>query len=219
MSINLEQARFNMVEQQVRTWEVLDPAVLDTLREVPREDFVPGRYRRLAFSDLRIPLAQGEFMMKPLEEGRMLQALQVEPGHRVLEIGTGSGFIAACLAHLGARVTTVEIHPELADRAGARLERLGVEGVEVICADALTDFQPQASFDALVVTASAADVPSRFLDWVVEGGRLFAIRGFSPAMEAVCLTRVTAERWHTESLFETDLPRLVGAEDKPVFEF
>lgn len=219
MSINLEQARFNMVEQQVRTWDVLDPAVLDTLREVPREDFVPGRYRRLAFSDLRIPLPNGEVMMKPLEEGRMLQALQIEPGQRVLEIGTGSGFTAACLSRLGAEVVSVEIHRDLADGARSRLEREQVEGVEVVCADALGDYTPQTSFDALVVTASIAEVPERFLDWVVDGGRLFAIRGFSPAMEAVCLTRATSGRWHTDSLFETDLPRLVGAEDKPVFEF
>jgi protein-L-isoaspartate(D-aspartate) O-methyltransferase len=219
MSINIEQARYNMIEQQVRTWNVLDPAVLDALREVPREDFAPARYRRFAFSDLRVPLPKGQMMMKPIEEGRMLQSLQVEPGNRVLEIGTGSGFTAACLAHLGAEVTSVEIHSELADRARNRLERLAIERVEIICADALSDFRPDDTFDVLVVTSSAARIPERFLEWVGAGGRVFAVRGYSPAMEAVCLTRGTQGHWLTESLFETDLPRLVGAEDKPVFEF
>ncbi len=219
MSINLEQARYNMVEQQVRTWDVLDPAVLDTLREVPREDFAPARYRRLAFSDLRIPLPNEQVMMKQVEEGRMLQSLQVAPGNRVLEIGTGSGFIAACLAHLGAEVTSVEIHSDMADRARIKLERVGVDRVKVICADALGDYSPDDLFDVVVVTSSAACIPERFFEWIGPGGRLFAVRGHSPAMEAVCLTRLAQGHWHTDSLFETDLPRLVGAEDKPVFEF
>lgn len=219
MSINLEQARANMVEQQVRPWEVLDPDVLDTLRQVPREDFVPAAYRRLAFSDLRIPLDHDQVMMRPIEEGRMLQSLMIESGQRVLEIGTGSGFTAACLAHLGASVVSLDIHADLADGARSRLERVGIEGVEVICADALGDFSPDDSFDAVVVTASAAEIPERFKQWVNTGGRVFAIRGHSPAMEAVCLTQVSPGRWHSESLFETDIPRLIGAEDEPVFEF
>lgn len=219
MSANLEQARANMVEQQVRTWEVLDPEVLDALREVPREDFVPSRYRRLAFSDLRIPLDHGQVMMKPIEEGRMLQSLLVEPDQRILEIGTGSGFTAACLAHLGASVLSIDVHEELVESARTRLSRLGVDRVEVVCADALGDFDPQESFAAVVVTASAVEVPETFFEWVRPGGRLFAVRGHSPAMEAVCMTRIAPDRWHSESLFDTDLPRLVGAEDRPVFEF
>ncbi|OAB57076.1 protein-L-isoaspartate O-methyltransferase [Leptolyngbya valderiana BDU 20041] len=218
MSLNLDQARFNMVEQQVRTWEVLDPRVLDILRDVPREDFVPSRYRKLAFADLRIPLDQGQVMMKPLEEGRALQALAIEPGQRVLEIGTGSGFLAACMAGLGGEVVSVEIHAELAESAAARLERLQVRGVEVIQADALKGFAPDGVFDAVVVTGSARQVPDAFKAWVAPGGRLFAVRGDSPAMEAVCLTR-RGDRWADDSLFETDLPRLIGAEDRPEFDF
>jgi protein-L-isoaspartate(D-aspartate) O-methyltransferase len=218
MSLNLDQARFNMVEQQVRTWEVLDPRVLDILRDVPREDYVPSRYRKLAFADLRIPLVQGQVMMKPLEEGRALQALGIEPGRRVLEIGTGSGFLAACMAGLGGQVVSVEIHAELAESAAARLKRLKVDGVEVIQADALNGFSPEGQFDALVVTGSARQIPERFKTWVAPGGRLFAVRGDSPAMEAVCLTR-RGERWADDSLFETDLPRLIGAEDREEFDF
>ncbi|MEN1727031.1 MAG: protein-L-isoaspartate O-methyltransferase [Pseudomonadota bacterium] len=218
MSLNLDQARFNMVEQQVRTWEVLDPRVLDALRDVPREDFVPARYRKLAFADLRIPLEHDQVMMKPLEEGRALQALGTEPGQRVLEIGTGSGFMTACLAQLGANVVSVEIHAGLAESAASRLARLGFDQVEVVQADALNGFEPEGQFDAVVVTGSARTVPSAFEDWIAPGGRLFAVRGDSPAMEAVCLTR-RGERWADESLFETDLPRLIGAEDAPKFDF
>ncbi len=219
MSLNLEQARFNMVEQQVRTWEVLDSDVLDALREVPREDFVPTDYRRMAFSDLRIPLGHDQVMMKPIEEGRMLQALEIQPGQRVLEIGTGSGFISACLAWLGASVLSIDIIEEMIERAGRSHTHLSIEGVELRCADALGDFDPGETFDAVAVTGSAAEVPERFLQWVKPGGRLFAVRGFSPIMEAVAMTRTESDHWQVESLFDTDLPRLIGAEDRPQFQF
>lgn len=220
MALDIEQARFNMIEQQVRPWNVLDLRVLDVLKAVPREDFVPSRYRRMAFADLRLPLAQGQVMMKPVEEGRMLQALAIEEGQKVLEIGTGSGFSAACLSALGAEVLSVELFPELADSARARLDRLGYKAVETRCADALSaDFQPGRSFDRVVVTASAAEIPQALLNWVAPGGRLFIVRGLPPAMEAVCLHRDSAGSWTTDSLFETDLPRLVGAEDAQVFNF
>src|SRR6056297_1810987 len=188
MSLNIEQARFNMIEQQVRTWNVLDQAVLGVMRSVPREDFVPSRYRRMAFADLRLPLAMQQVMMKPVEEGRMLQALSLKPGQSVLEIGTGTGFTAACLATLGGRVLSVEIHSELADTAAARLERLGIADVEVRCGDVLGEtFDPGRFFDRIVVTGSAAEVPERLLEWIAPGGRLFAVRGHSPAMESICL--------------------------------
>ncbi len=219
MSLNLEQARFNMIEQQVRTWEVLDSAVLDILGKVPREDFAPSRYRKMAFADLRIPIGHGQVMMKPLEEGRMLQSLEIQPGQRILEIGTGSGFTAACMSALGGVVTSLDIHAELSESAAARFRHLGFDGIETVVADALGDFEPSGSFDIVVVTASVNTVPQRFLDWVDAGGRLFAVRGASPAMEAVCLHHVGSGRWHPDSLFETDLPRLVGAEDQPTFEF
>ncbi|WP_376697411.1 protein-L-isoaspartate O-methyltransferase family protein [Wenzhouxiangella sp. EGI_FJ10305] len=219
MSLNLEQARVNMVEQQVRTWEVLDPHVLDALREVPREDFAPSDYRRMAFSDLRIPLPCDQVMMKPIEEGRMLQALEIQPGQRVLEIGTGSGFTAACLAHMGASVLSIDIFEELTERARRRFKRLSIDSVEARHADALGDFDPGETFDAVAVTGSAAEVPERFRQWVKPGGRLFAVRGFSPVMEAISMTRSQHDHWRVDSLFDTDLPRLVGAEDRPQFEF
>ncbi|TVQ34677.1 MAG: protein-L-isoaspartate O-methyltransferase [Wenzhouxiangella sp.] len=219
MSLNLEQARFNMVEQQVRTWDVLDARVLGVLGTVPREDFVPARYRKLAFADLRIPLGHGQVMMKPLEEGRMLQALEIQPGQRVLEVGTGSGFVAACLSALGADVTTVEIMPELADSAAARLDRLGYASIRVMQADALGELTLDHGVDAVVITGSSLQVPGSLQALVKTGGRLFGVRGQEPAMEAVCMRHLGPGRWLPESLFETDLPRLIGAEDQPGFEF
>lgn len=220
MAVNIEQARFNMVEQQIRTWDVLDLAVLETLKTVPREEFVPSRYRKMAFMDVRIPLGHDQVMMKPVEEGRLLQSLKLAPGQRVLEVGTGSGFLAACLNALGAEVTSIEIIEEIAESAKRRLARANIEGVTVIQGDALrADVLPQGEFDCVVITGSAASVPEVLKNKVAVGGRLFAVRGDSPAMEAVCLTKISPDDWATESLFETDLPRLIGAEDKAHFEF
>lgn len=219
MSINIEQSRFNMIEQQVRTWDVLDPHVLEAMREVPREDFAPADYRRMAFSDLRIPLGHGQVMMKPIEEGRMLQTLEIQPGQRVLEIGTGSGFTAACLAHLGASVLSIDINESFTERARRRIDRLSIEDVEIRHADALGDFDPDETFDAIAVTGSVAEVPERFMKWLRTGGRLFVVRGHSPIMEAVTLTSSEHGHARVDSLFDTDLPRLVGAEDRPKFDF
>lgn len=217
--MNLEQARSNMVLQQVRSWDVIDERVLDTLRAVPREDFVPPRHRKLAFSDLRIPLGDGQVMMKPIEQGRALQALAVRSGEQVLEVGAGSGFLTACLARLGAEVTSLEILQSLADQARTNLDALEIGGIDLRHDDVLTADFDTARFDAIVVTASVATVPERLFDWLKPGGRLFIVRGQSPAMEAVLITRGESGRLHEESLFDTDLPRLIGAEDAPAFEF
>lgn len=216
---SLERARFNMVEQQVRTWDVLDSAVLEVLRTVRREEFVPDRYRKLAFSDVRLPLGHDQVMMKPVEEGRVLQALELKPTDTVIEIGTGSGFLARCLGRLAGHVTTLEIFEDLAERARQRLATQKAENVDVIAADALGGWQPTEPVDAVVVTGSVPAVPELFGTWLKEGGRLFAVHGASPAMEAVRRTSLGGGEWAGESLFETDLPRLVGAEDPDVFEF
>lgn len=219
VATGLEKARFNMIEQQVRTWEVLDPEVLDVLRTVPREEFVPARYRKLAFADLRIPLGHDQVMMKPLEEGRVLQCLALGRNDRVLEIGTGSGFLTACLARMARSVTSLEVFGELAAQAREILSTHRFNNAEVIHTDALGDWSPDDTFDAVVVTGSVAEIPVRFRDWVADGGRLFMVRGHSPVMEAVCLTALGGGEWHTDSLFETDLPRLIHGEDVPTFEF
>lgn len=217
MIFDFDKARTAMVEQQIRPWEVLDPRVLDTLRSVPREEFVPAAHRKLAFSDLALPLPHGQQMMRPVVEGRMLQALALEVDGAALEIGTGSGFIAACLGHLGHEVLSVEIFPDLAEAAAARLARLGFSNVRVLARDALKDFDPGRRFDAIAVTGAVVRLPERFLNWLAPGGRLFVVEGRPPAMEAVLYVREGEGAVRRESLFETELPYLIGAEPEPHF--
>jgi protein-L-isoaspartate(D-aspartate) O-methyltransferase len=217
--MDFESARFNMIEQQVRPWEVLAPRVLEALGAIRREDFAPPRYRKLAFSDMALPLEHGQVMMKPVVEGRMLQALDIQPDSDVLEIGTGTGFITACLAHLGREVLSVDIFEDLAERAGERLKLLGLGNARIEVADAMGDFDPGRRFDAVAVTGAVAAIPQRFLDWVRPGGRLFVIEGASPAMQAWRLSHGEDGHWQRESLFETDLPYLIHAEPEARFVF
>ena len=215
MSMNLDQARFAMIEQQVRPWDVLDPRVLDALMTVRREDFVAAQHRPLAFADFPLPLAHGEYMMKPVHEGRLLQALNLDPGEDVLEIGTGSGFVTACLARLARDVVSIDRHADFIAEARQRLDQAGIGNVRLETADAL-HWQPGRQFDAIAVTAAVATVPEAFTQWLKPGGRLFVIRGQSPVQEALRLTR-RDDMLHAESLFETDVPYLHGAEPVPQF--
>lgn len=217
-TIDYAKARELMVEQQVRPWDVLDPRVLEVLSALPREAFVADAHRALAYADLALPIGHGEVMMKPVVEGRMLQALDLQPDEEVLEIGTGSGFIAACLGRLARAVVSIERHADLADAARARLQALRLDGnVEVLAADAMA-WQNQRRFDAICVTAAVDVLPPRFLGWLRPGGRLFVVRGRAPAMEAVVL-QPHSGGMKTESLFETELPYLAGAAPVPEFKF
>jgi len=219
MSMNFERARFNMVEQQIRPWQVLDSRVLSLLASIHREDFVPVKYRKLAFADIPIPLESGQVMMQPKIEGRMLQALDLGEDETVLEIGTGSGFITACLSSLAKRVVSVEIFEELHESAKARLKENNITNTELFVGDVMRGWQPEQAHDVVVVTGSVPVVPEQFLGWVNPGGRMFVISGNSPAMEARLLTRLDATNWREESLLETDLPRLVNADEPPEFVF
>lgn len=217
MTIDYAQARENMVEQQVRPWDVLDLSVLETLARLPREAFVPELHRSLAYADLELPIGHGQRMMKPVIEGRTLQALLVQPDQDVLEIGTGSGYLTACLAALGREVVSLELVPELADAARARLESTGLgSNVRVESADAL-HWESTRQFDVVCVTGAVDTLPPRFLQWLRPQGRLFAVRGRAPVMEAVLVRGSTGT--HVESLFETDLAYLTGAAPTPRFEF
>ena len=217
--MNFDQARFNMVEQQIRPWEVLDPRVLSLLETIHREDFVPVRYRKLAFADIAVPLDHGQVMMRPKIEARMLQALDLQEDETVLEIGTGSGFITACLASLSKRVVSVEIFEDLHQAALLDLQDKGILNVELFVGDVMNGWQPEQAHDVVVVTGSVPEVPEQFKGWVNPGGRMFVITGESPAMEAKLLRRLDVTQWAEESLFETDLPRLINAEPPPEFEF
>ena len=219
MNMNFEQARFNMVEQQIRPWEVLDSRVLSLLETIRREDFVPVRYRKLAFADVAVPLDDGQVMMRPKIEARLLQALDLKEDETVLEIGTGSGFMTACLAALSKRVVSVEIHESLHREAAARLADAKVANAELFVGDVMHGWQPEQAHDVVVVTGSVPVVPEAFLGWVNPGGRMFVISGESPAMEAKLMVRQDVSEWTVESLFETDLPPLVNSVQDPEFEF
>jgi protein-L-isoaspartate(D-aspartate) O-methyltransferase len=173
----------------------------------------------MAFTDMAIPLEQGESMMKPVIEGRMLQALDLKSDETVLEIGTGSGFVTACLAQMAKSVLSVDIHEQFSNAAAARLKEKDIHNVEFETGDALADWQPEQAHDVLVVTGSVAEIPEQFRGWVNPGGRMFVVSGEAPAMEAKILTRLNATDWREESLFETDLVRLNNAEKAVEFEF
>ena len=217
MSADLLLARENMIEQQIRPWEVLDQRVLKVFRELPRHPFMPEPYRAVAYSDVEIPIGHGERTMKPVVEGRLLQSLELTGSERVLEIGTGSGFLTACLAQLAACVVSVERHPDLSERAGRRLRDFDIDNIELVIADALAGYAPKDRLDAIAVTGAVDTLPNAFLDWLTPNGRLFVVRGRAPVMEAVLVSRVGDSHTRTESLFETELDYLHGAAPKPQF--
>lgn len=214
-TMDYTKAREMMVEQQVRPWDVLDVRVLDVLVRLPREAFVPETHRALAYADIELPLGHGERMMKPVVEGRALQALDLQPGDEVLEIGTGSGFLAACLGMLARDVVSIDRHADFVDLAHERLQAQGIANVAVEAADAMT-WDTDRRFDAVCVTGAVAAVPSRFLQWLRPGGRMFVVRGNPPVMDAVLLHQ-EANGIRSESLFETEIPYLVGAAPVPAF--
>ena len=219
LAMDLEQARTNMVEQQIRTWEVLDQDVLDLLYIVPREEFVPPQHRALAFSDLQIPLGQGERMWEPKLEARVLQELDAHKADRVLEVGTGSGYFTALLAHRAAHVYSVEIKPELAAFGRRNLERHGADNVTLEIGDAARGWERHAPYHVIVLTGSTPVLPHAFLEQLEVGGRLFAVVGDAPAMTARLVSCTAPQAFHSVDLFETVVAPLVNAEQPPRFRF
>ncbi|MBN2886032.1 MAG: protein-L-isoaspartate O-methyltransferase [Chromatiaceae bacterium] len=221
MDNSLDLARFNMIQQQVRPWDVLDERVLEAMAEVPREAFVPDAYRGLAYADIEIPLGETSRMLAPKVVGHLLQALAVRPEERVLEIGAGSGYLSACLSRLGASVLSLELDPVLAERARARLAEQAIEQVEIRCGDGLAGAPDEAPFDAIALTGSLpTEAPlARLQAQLAIGGRLFCILGTAPAMEALLITRVAGDRFERVALFETEVPALLNAPEPETFEF
>jgi len=220
--MNFQQARSNMIEQQVRPWDVLDQRVLDVLASVPREDFVNDEHRALAFSDYQLPIGFGQTLLKPILEGRLLQALSPQVTDSVLEIGAGSGYLCACLARLSNRVHSLEIHPELAQTAKARLMELSISNVTIMQQDAATEWDADDSYDAIAFSGSVTSIPSYYKLKMAINGRLFAVTGKTqqPMMEALLLTRISENEWTTESLFETKIDPLVNfSEPESAFVF
>jgi protein-L-isoaspartate(D-aspartate) O-methyltransferase len=211
-----------MIEQQVRPWDVLDQRVLDVLAEVPREVFVDEQHRGVAYSDFPLPIGHGQHMLKPTVEGRLLQALLLEVTDSVLEIGTGTGFMTACLARLAANVESIEIIPALAESAQARLKERGIGNVSVTQQDATQSWDAKDGYDAIAFTGAVPSIPEFYKNKLNIGGRLFAFIGEStqPTMEAVLITRINDAEWSHESLFEASIDPLVNFDsESPSFVF
>lgn len=219
LEMNFEEARKQMVGQQIRGWDVLDPDVVSVMSRLAREHFVPEQYRNLAYADSEIPIGHGQIMLRPSVQGRMLQAAQVKRGERVLEIGTGTGYLSACLAALGGEVHSLEYHEDLANAAKESLKSAGTEGVVVIREDAHKLDATGAEYDVIIVTGSLPTAERSFMQRLALGGRLVWFLGQAPAMRAELVTRVEAEEWRREGLFETVVPALIGTEPVRRFEF
>ncbi|WP_238595949.1 protein-L-isoaspartate O-methyltransferase family protein [Methylophaga nitratireducenticrescens] len=219
MTFTMNQAHSNMVWQQVRPNEVSHPEVLKALQQIDRAQFVSDDYKALAYSDTRLPIGCGQFMWTPLEEGRILQFLQLKPSDSVLEVGTGSGFFTALIAGLSSNVISIEYFAELSALAGSRLEAADIQNVNLVCGDASHGWKLTDRIDVIVLTASCQQVPEDFLHALKVGGHLVIITGQAPAMQVQRITRTGEWLWQTETLFETVVAPMVHAEKKPEFIF
>ncbi|MES2878710.1 MAG: protein-L-isoaspartate O-methyltransferase [Pseudomonadota bacterium] len=217
--MNLEQARFNMIEQQIRPWDVLDAEVLHLLSVVKREDFIPLAHKALAFVDMQIPLGQGQFMLAPRVEARMLQDAAVQKHEKVLEIGAGSGYMAALLAHRAQSVLTLEINPELAAMARTNLQKAGIHNAEVRQIDGSKGVPAEGPFDVIILSGSVAEVPPSLLAGLKTGGRLLAIVGNEPMMRATVITRTGDAEFKTSEPWDTIAPRLLNFPEPSTFSF
>lgn len=214
-----DQARFNMIEQQIRPWEVLDPTVLDLLFRVRRENFVPATHRNLAFVDMEIPIGHGEVMLSPKLEARMLQSLAIQSGDVVLEVGTGTGYMTALLASLGGHVYSVDIQAEFTRLAGINLTENSIRNITLETGDAAPGWPSRGPYDAIVLTGSLPVLPDTFAEMLKAGGRMIAVVGEAPAMEARLITRSTSGDVHATSLFETSIRALMNAPQREKFLF
>ncbi|MBE9568141.1 MAG: protein-L-isoaspartate O-methyltransferase [Proteobacteria bacterium] len=220
--MDFEKARFNMVEQQVRPWDVLDLRVLEVIGEIPRENFTPDKYKNLAYVDTRIPLGAYEdhscTMANPIIEGRILQELDIQEEDLILEIGTGSGYLTACLAKLGRHVDTVDINEEMTALAEKNLQTLGIDNVNISTGDASKSWHQKRNYDVIAITAAMKSIPESYKKLLKPGGRMFIVTGDAPAMKAYRVTRVADNNWTTEELFETSIEPMIQPV-KQKFEF
>ena len=217
--MDFKQARFNMIEQQIRTWEVLDLDVLDLLNEIHREEFIPESYQNLALADTSVPIGHEQITMAPKFEARILQSLDINPGESVLEIGTGCAYFTALLASSARQIKSIDIFPDFIDSAREKIAKTKLTNIELESSDAYSLLEKPERYDVVVFTASLPSMDERFLDLLNEHGRLFAIVGESPAMEARLYAKQNDSSCSYESVFETDLPALIGATQKDEFEF
>ena len=219
-AIQREQSRFNMVEQQIRPWDVLDPKVLELFKKIPREDFVPKQYKGLAFADLEIPLGEGQQMLSPKIEGRILQALAVKSTDKVLEIGTGAGYLTALMATQAKQVDSIELHAKLSAQASKNITAHGIKNVKLIVGDGVQGLAAKAPYDVIVFTGALSTLPNQQLEaQLAVGGRLFAVVGEAPVMEAILVQRLSLDTFKRDALFETCLPLLANTPKPTSFSF
>jgi protein-L-isoaspartate(D-aspartate) O-methyltransferase len=218
-TMNMAQARHNMIEQQIRPWEVLDQRVLELIDGLPRDKFVPTAYLKLAYADINVPLEHGQVMMPPKVEARMLQALDIKDSDTILEVGTGSGYVTALLARSGKQVFSVDIYPDFVDSAARKLAEAGISNVTLESGDAVAGWDRHGPYDAIAITGSLPALPDSFPQSLKIGGRLFVITGQAPVMQARLITRTTEQGWTDQVLFETVLPPLVNAPQPQRFVF
>ena len=218
-SVSVLQSRFNMIEQQIRPWDVLDGAVLSLLAKLPREDFVPKQYVGLAFADLEIPLGDGQLMLSPKMEGRILQSLEIKKTDKVLEIGTGSGYLTALLAMQAKHVDSVELNTKISKQAAKNIAAHGIENVNLVAGDGAQGLPANAPYEVIVFTGSTPLLNTQIERQLAVGGRMFVVVGEAPAMQATLITRISADNFKTDVLFETCLPAITNAPQAEKFEF
>lgn len=214
--MNFNTARQNMILRQVRTWDFISPENIEIMQQVQREEFVPVQHRKLAFSDIEIPMTHDEYMMKPIVEGRILQSLELNGSESVLEIGTGSAYLTALLALSSDKVTSIDIHQEFIDSATEKLSEANIENVKCICQD-MYDFNSTYKYDCIVLTGSVEKAPIQLLQNIKTDGKIFAIIGKSPIMSACIITKTENEEMKVETLFETDVKTLIHPKQDPNF--
>jgi len=217
--MDFEQARSNMIDQQIRTWEVLDQRVLDTLCNIKREEFIPDEYKKLAFTDCNIPLACNQMTMQPKVEARIIQSLDIAHNDHILEIGTGCAYLTAVLATFGESVISLDIFPDFTQSASSKLTQHNIQNVELITADGIHGWKTKAPYNVIVLTGSLPVLDNEFQEQLAIGGRLFAVIGESPVMNATLITRIDENQWTKEVIFETDISALIGSVETSKFLF
>ena len=215
--MNFQQARHNMIEQQLRTWNILDTRVLNVVDTLARDQFVPEGYQNLAYADIQIPLGHGQKMLTPMMEAKILQVLDIQADEHIMEVGTGSGYTTACMAALGKQVTSIEIHPEILTQAQKNLAAAGITNITLQAADLASCSLSKGMFDAIAITGSIPFYNNELRENLNIGGRLFVVTGEEPRMEAKLITRSSENSWDEQVLFETNIPGLVGFEPRKDF--
>ncbi len=216
--MNTEPTRHQMVAQQIRTWDVSDANILQTFDDVPRDQFVPTEFAEVAYADTEIPLPHGQCMLRPSIVGKILQALDLQPNQDVLEIGTGTGYLTACIARLAGSVTSIDIFEDFIESAGKNLQDAGVENVVLECMDVMSEL-PEGPFDVIIMTSAVPEFHQAYGELLKPGGRLFVIAGNVPARTAMLVTRTEGGEFEIDELFETDVPELINVKQETIFSF